>query len=1037
MSSDLSKSSQLQVKLQVQLEQLRSERLGKIVVSHGVAIESEGVFSLPSFTSGNLCETIQQYQKIPIARIYIEPPTNREGIVPNDLSEQVHFLKERMKMASMAGGDVIVQAGTGKKVQSGFKRVAVFRCQCGMHYKGKKISDSGTPLLSLNYRQESFVNDRANNRHGTDGRKGPKRSRALRHTPLNGTICGFNFSLLHDGVGFFVKPQNGSPFHRGHPTRPFLRTPSRFLHPSDLEAIGDVAQTNAPAGVAVQLHQTRTARFGSGTVLSQDQIRYRCKKLAKSLPTAGVLPDADENSPGSEMDSLFQYLQKSGSKYICLTEQIKTDIENGENRRQSLLVNESIQESAVCHSIENNLQGQELQDATKDALASRTIRGLTDEQDMVVGIAFTTPFEAKQFTLFPYVIHVDATADTNKNTFPLVTIAGKDSFGKMFIILRAFLPSEKSWAYRWLFQTVLPHLLDADALSRIKAAVSDGDSQEIQQLCSAIMRFFPQAIRIRCGWHIVDRGWERVVKFALGGFSKRKRPTHLSGKRRRKAPALTMANRCARCIYRWIYSWCRPKYCLSREEFLISYALFINFINSDVVAELLGVDACETISKFVRENVLPHQDNFCYYTRHSVFHLEANSNCGLEGIQNGTKHSSNPVRPSTTLEKAVRVLERNSTIKAIDRSISVCERANSTKLWSYTSTSAVVTEVAESMISHEWSSRNNYKCILAGHGTWYVTHKENNWYPEDDEDDDEDSEEDNSSNKSNDKHAFCGIIPKFARNYHVKITEERVMTCACKNQERMGFPCAHIACVLASYDCFAQLCDKGFPVSSVSIMWHSGYYSYGISNDPAHQAVQETYRAMQENDTAGVLLPNNIVLPSPDRILPREEINFVKPAVERVRNYPLEHVRRSVDKVVNNPDYPQFSSIIPAGMTQQSNINNQDYSSQSDDEHFTLQDDGDYERRLLENPEDAHVFDDAHSFAKFKAKFRDACKYMDCVDNQVHLHQRMDEFLDSIIHDSIYQAKMERGCELCPKGKKVAMLPPISKKQKTHGTQHY
>ena len=122
---------------------------------------------------------------------------------------------------------------------------------------------------------------------------------------------------------------------------------------------------------------------------------------------------------------------------------------------------------------------------------------------------------------------------------------------------------------------------------------------------------------------------------------------------------------------------------------------------------------------------------------------------------------------------------------------------------------------------------------------------------------------------------------------------------------------------------------------------------------------------MQENDTPGVIVPNNIVIPSLDRILPTEEINIVKPAFKCVQNYPLEHVRRSMDKVVNNPDYPQFSSIIPAGMTQQSNVNNQAYSSQSDDEHFTLQDDGDYERRLWENLENAHVFDDAHSFAKF------------------------------------------------------------------------
>ena len=94
---------------------------------------------------------------------------------------------------------------------------------------------------------------------------------------------------------------------------------------------------------------------------------------------------------------------------------------------------------------------------------------------------------------------MDATADTNKNTFPLVTIAEKDLHGKMFIILRAFLPSEKSWADCWVFQTVLPYLLDGIALSMIRATMSNGNSQGITQLCSTIMCFIPQAIRIRCG----------------------------------------------------------------------------------------------------------------------------------------------------------------------------------------------------------------------------------------------------------------------------------------------------------------------------------------------------------------------------------------------------------------------------------------------------------------------------------------------------------------------------------------------------------
>ena len=70
---------------------------------------------------------------------------------------------------------------------------------------------------------------------------------------------------------------------------------------------------------------------------------------------------------------------------------------------------------------------------------------------------------------------------------------------------------------------------------------------------------------------------------------------------------------------------------------------------------------------------------------------------------------------------------KNSNFKAIDRFISVCECANSTKLWSFLSTSSAVTEVAKSMINHEWRSQTNYKSLLVVSSTWYVTHNKNNF----------------------------------------------------------------------------------------------------------------------------------------------------------------------------------------------------------------------------------------------------------------------------------------------------------------------
>ena len=45
----------------------------------------------------------------------------------------------------------------------------------------------------------------------------------------------------------------------------------------------------------------------------------------------------------------------------------------------------------------------------------------------------------------------------------------------------------------------------------IQIIITDGDSQEKNQLDAAIDEFFPQAKRVRCGYHIVKRGWDNKI----------------------------------------------------------------------------------------------------------------------------------------------------------------------------------------------------------------------------------------------------------------------------------------------------------------------------------------------------------------------------------------------------------------------------------------------------------------------------------------------------------------------------------------------
>ncbi len=86
-------------------------------------------------------------------------------------------------------------------------------------------------------------------------------------------------------------------------------------------------------------------------------------------------------------------------------------------------------------------------------------------------------------------------------------------------------------------------------MKKIAIIVTDGDSQEIIQLDNAIKKFFPEAFRIRCFWHIIDRGWHKNVKAPLGGKSRKKMALHLKGKSCQPAPPLNELNKTARTIY--------------------------------------------------------------------------------------------------------------------------------------------------------------------------------------------------------------------------------------------------------------------------------------------------------------------------------------------------------------------------------------------------------------------------------------------------------------------------------------------------------
>ena len=84
-------------------------------------------------------------------------------------------------------------------------------------------------------------------------------------------------------------------------------------------------------------------------------------------------------------------------------------------------------------------------------------------------------------------MHVDAMSHTTNNEkMILLTFSGCTSEGQTFIFLSMFLPNQKAYSFRWVFQIDLVALVGKETLAETELAISDGDSQECQQLDTAI-----------------------------------------------------------------------------------------------------------------------------------------------------------------------------------------------------------------------------------------------------------------------------------------------------------------------------------------------------------------------------------------------------------------------------------------------------------------------------------------------------------------------------------------------------------------------
>lgn len=418
------------------------------------------------------------------------------------------------------------------------------------------------------------------------------------------------------------------------------------------------------------------------------------------------------------------------------------------------------------------------------------ILNLKKDQQLLVAYAWTTKSQMAVFETFPEVIFIDTTKDTNNEGRPLCTVTGMDARGKMFPILRAFLPHERGWIFNWLLNIVMPKLFSEEAIKGVKLIYSDGDSREISAIDEAIEKHFTSAIRGRCGWHIIDRGW------------------------RRRGPRPPKSKNSV-----------EMKNYLEQEvmgEFKISYYLMKRYVNSRGFRKKMGSQYVKEINEFMREYLQGSLSHMLFYKRQGILHFHLYSSVVHEGTNRVLKHghfASSKKNSLYTTTKNILGIQSNREDKYY---VEICKAAMKENTWSPLPFAKGLSERGFNLVKLEYDSIHKYESIRVGKFKWLVTMKREFL-----------------------KERLKQIHPVFDKLRTIEF-KSGVFKCSCCHFEEWGVPCRHILHLLDSFPGYQ------YPTKNDVSARYWKNHDYFLFIEHEHNiAMRNAFKFLKANDVKG------------------------------------------------------------------------------------------------------------------------------------------------------------------------------------------
>jgi len=479
-------------------------------------------------------------------------------------------LESAIKRAAQEKGIKLISRSTDKQADDENRNVARMECDLKQQYrpkKGKANDISLNVFKDMKHSEEAnvvaglkgdcFVNRqkecRDNPLKQNKTRLGFTGASAGRTTKLpNGMRCTCHMRLiLIPGKHWLIRPNTGFSQH----TCSRLPPEERIARPATLTEeqrrnAGAVASHSSTSQAQLALHDMMKENFTATQVNSMKQSHDAT--MGHVLPL--VMEDGRNKSELSGAEQLIRKLekdQKEGKKsfiaiYHCVTDTSlhtvrATDLQRDKKRCRADAEADADQLTSNSDALPNVVaDGKVEMDPSMDNRCAMTIdiestneHGMTTRgkaklneaekiqlatmlkpiharmrvgQKILLAVAWARADEKRLFELHPEVFMIDVTFGTNCEGRPLGMTAAVDSNMHSFTPLRAFLPSECRWVFRWLWEEAILTLLGKETLNRVQLVLSDGDSKIYVPFDDAQKKgLYRNAVHGLCQYHLVTQ----------------------------------------------------------------------------------------------------------------------------------------------------------------------------------------------------------------------------------------------------------------------------------------------------------------------------------------------------------------------------------------------------------------------------------------------------------------------------------------------------------------------------------------------------